>query len=269
MATLSTARNLWGMNASTRRRPLAHGHLWPLAALGLVLVGGCTPMAGHRRFQHPALSQEVGRAPVVPGAKTALLDGPAPSTAPAARRLRAQIAQTAAHEVGGRRVVVDGRPYRQDCSGVTRGIYAKAGVPLGGRARSKGENDVSIIYRYVKEHGSIRRANPLPGDLVFFDNTYDRDRDGRINDPLSHIGVVERVLDDGTVIFVHRVGGGILRYRMNLDHPRLARDPATGRRLNHFLRRRGHGAAAATTAELFVGFGTVVMRGEQTAIARR
>ena len=51
-----------------------------------------------------------------------------------------------------------------------------------------------------------------PGDLVFFDNTWDYNGDGMANDPLTHVGIVERQEDDGTIVFISRVAGAIERY---------------------------------------------------------
>ena len=67
------------------------------------------------------------------------------------------------------------------------------------------------------------------GDLVFFDNTWDYNGDGRINDPLTHVGIVEAVETDGTIVFISRVAGAIERYRMNVTHPHVHRT-ADGRR---------------------------------------
>jgi len=240
----------------------------PLVACALS-SSACAPKAGHVRFSSPSSHAQVGgQDPVTPGGPGLFFDGRTPSESISARLARERVASAAAGVVGKPSVVVDGKTYRADCSGTARGIYAQAGLPLGGTASEPGENDVSILYRFVRENGSLRRARPLPGDLVFFDDSYDRNGDGRVNDPLSHIGVVEKVLDDGTVVFVHRVSGAILRYRMNLDRPRERKDDATGRRLNHILRRGGGGIEAATAAELFVAYGTVVV-GDDALLAAR
>ena len=95
------------------------------------------------------------------------------------------------------------------------------------------------------------------GDLVFFHNTYDRNRDGRLNDSLTHVGVVEEVKTDGTVTYVHHAGARILRFRMNLDQPNAVRDPKTGRRLNHPLRRASGSQPSMTSGQLFAGYGTL------------
>lgn len=244
------------MNTSSCLRPL-----FALASVATVLtVGvGCTAQSAPARYRHPALQRSLGAQPSpTPRRGGFIVDGERPKDSPAANRMRAKVASAAKAVVGQSKVVVDGKSFRMDCSGVTRAIYARAGYPLGGTAANMFENDTSILFRLVRDNGSLRRSDPLPGDLVFFDDTHDRNGDGLRNDALTHVGVVERVLPGGTVIFVHRVGAGILRYRMNLNAPNTRRD-ADGKTLNHYLRRAQGGESAKTTAQLFAGFGTVIV----------
>ena len=105
---------------------------------------------------------------------------------------------------------------------------------------------------------------PVPelraGDLVFFHNTWDFNGDGLVNDPLTHVGVVERVEGDGTVVFVSRVSRGIQRFRMNVRAPDTHRT-SDGRVLNDFMRRKGTRDPQATqylTGQLFAAFGTLL-----------
>jgi hypothetical protein len=256
------ARSLKGMNVSLLLRPVPLSPLATgLAALSFaVLVSGCSARAGNTRLTHPMLRDHSGHQSAKAGPWDLFTrQGDAPTDSPLTAEARREIAEKAAEYVGKPRVVVGNLVFRQDCSGTARGIYAAAGYPLGGQAADREENDVSILHRYVAEVGSLRKTDPRVGDLVFFDNTYDRNGDGKANDPLSHIGVVEDVLSDGTVVFVHRVSGGILRYRLNLDQPSRRRDEFSGKRLNHVLRAQDGDIDAATTAELFVAFGTVVV----------
>ena len=149
--------------------------------------------------------------------------------------------------------------YRKDCSGLTRAIFQNAGTPLGGSAVYTGENDVSVLYRYAQRNGKLHRHAPHPGDLVFFDNTLDLNRDGEQNDLLTHIGVVESIQEDGTVVFVHQLGPRPVRARMNLRHPQLSQSPKTGKRLNHILRRGKKGEKSKTAGSLFAGFATMTL----------
>ena len=175
---------------------------------------------------------------------------------------QAALARTAVGLVGRSRVEVEGRRYTSDCSGLVRGVYATQHVDLyDGLGELDGGNGVGRIYTHAVEHGRIHYGPTVyPGDLVFFHNTWDFNRDGSPNDPLTHVGIVETVERDGTVIFVSWVSAGVERYRMNLRQPGIHKT-AEGRVLNDHMRRKGAGDHQATrylTGQLFAAFGTVV-----------
>jgi hypothetical protein len=173
---------------------------------------------------------------------------------------RAAIVRTAARLVGARTIELNGRSIAYDCAGVTRAIYLEHGIDLyeGGSSDDKA-NGVRLIYAHVRQHGKLHQGPVVhPGDLVFFDNTWDFNGDGLLNDPLTHVGVVERVESDGTVVFISRVADAIERYRMNLALPHV-HQTTDGRVLNDYIRRKrptdpkepGH-----LTGELFAFYGT-------------
>ncbi|GKS59311.1 hypothetical protein YTPLAS18_28380 [Nitrospira sp.] len=177
---------------------------------------------------------------------------------------RDSVVRTATELVGARTIEVNGRRVAYDCAGVTRAIFLPVGVDLyrsklvAGRA-----NGVKLIYRHVRQFGRIHQGPTVrPGDLVFFHNTWDANGDGEVNDPLTHVGVVEAVEPDSTVIFISRVAGAVERYRMNLMHPHRHR-AEDGRVLNDYLRRKKRRDVEGTpylTAELFTAFGTPILR---------
>jgi hypothetical protein len=81
-----------------------------------------------------------------------------------------------------------------------------------------------------------------------------------VNDPLTHVGIVERQEPDGTVVFISRVAGAVERYHMNLALPHVHRT-ADGRTLNDYIRRKDVIDPANTgylTGELFAQFATRV-----------
>ncbi len=166
---------------------------------------------------------------------------------------------------------IDGRRVPTDCSGYLRALYARAGVDLFSDGRSS-DNGVRAIVRFVERRGGLFRARvPAAGDLVFFDNSYDRNGDGRLNDRFTHAGMVERVLPDGTAVIVHATNHGIVREPMNLLHPHDLTD-AVGRPINSFLRRKSPGDPQRTPrlmSELFAGFGRVFEDGSVAAVQRR
>src|SRR5207253_7821343 len=116
------------------------------------------------------------------------------------------------------------------------------------------------IHRYLRRRGHLfRRSLPVPGDLAFFDNSYDRNRNHLLDDRLTHVGIVEEVFPDGTALILHATNHGIVREPMNLLHPHAASD-ADGRPINAVLRRRSASDTRRTPhlmAELFAGFGTI------------
>jgi hypothetical protein len=172
-----------------------------------------------------------------------------------------ELAKTAVRFVGQSRIQVGGRNYTPDCSGFVRGVYATQRVDLyDGLGDLDGGNGVGRIFTHVVQHGRIHYGPAVhPGDLIFFHNTWDFNRDGLPNDPLTHVGVVEKVDLDGTVVFVSSVSAGIKRYRMNLKHPDTHKT-ADGRVLNDFLRRKHMSDTRGTyylAGRLFAAFGTL------------
>ncbi|HET7910270.1 MAG TPA: CHAP domain-containing protein [Nitrospira sp.] len=173
---------------------------------------------------------------------------------------RAAIVQTASKLVGATTIQVNGKRIAYDCAGVTRAIYLQHGIDLydSGAPEAK-PNGVRLIHHHISRQGKLHQG-PLvrPGDLVFFDNTWDYNGDGLVNDPLTHVGIVERQEHDGTVIFISRVAGAIERYRMNLALPHVHRT-TDGRVLNDYIRRKDLADPVSTTyltGQLFAAFGT-------------
>ena len=172
------------------------------------------------------------------------------------------VVETAAHLVGARTIEVRGRWIPADCAGVTREIFLRHGIDVytGGEA-GPDANGVRLIHGHVKYHGRLHRGPVVrPGDLVFFDDTWDYNGDGVANDALTHVGIVETVDSDGTVVFISRVAAAVQRYRMNLRMPSVHRT-SDGRILNDYLRRKrwnDSGETAYLTGELFAGFGSLV-----------
>ena len=139
-----------------------------------------------------------------------------------------------------------------DCTGLARYAYSLEGLELMPPDGTRGTNGVSAIWASARAKNALHTVAPTPGDLVFFRETYDRDRDGRLDDGLTHIGVVESVEPDGTVVFVHRSGQGVTRGRVNPAHPQ-------DQSVNDWLRVRSRRAPAALTGELFAGYASAAI----------
>lgn len=228
---------------------------WLGPALG-GLVSACATSApvgsrpfltdGYEPFTRPAATREVPAAGDGAGEPLVVASGARESALETAQRL-----------VGKKRIVVHGQRFGDDCTGLVRAAYSQAGVDLM-KAAEPGDNGVTAIWRFASRHGRIYTGgHPVAGDLVFFKETYDLNRDGRDNDGLTHVGLVETSEADGTVIVIHRVARGVVRYRMNLGYPSTATTPS-GRRVNDWLRAGGPGNKPRLTAELFAGYATLL-----------
>lgn len=248
--------------------PLGLSALLALAALA-ALAGGCVGFPGLRADAEPPA---FGAAPLLaPGesAPRGYLAGPAaglkglaPYLALPASESYAPATLTGAQErivsggrslVGKRPIVVNGRSYPDDCTGVARAAYAFAGVDLAAAFNRYGGNGVRRIYLTVKDAGLLYATRyPAPGDLVFWDNTYDMNGNGKADDEFTHVGVVLSVSPDGGVEYLHhhyRLGPVI--ERMNLARPDDQGAHPDGGRVNAFMRMRGSPAGPGeTSAEL-------------------
>jgi peptidoglycan DL-endopeptidase CwlO len=147
-----------------------------------------------------------------------------------------------------------------DCSTYVRTAFSAAGIDLYADGTSR-DNGVQAIHRYVRRHGRLhRRGAPAKGELVFFDNSYDRNRNRLLDDRLTHVGIVEEVLADGTALVLHATNHGVVREPMNLRRPHASRS-ARGEPINATLRRRTVHDTPRTPhlmGELFAGFGLVI-----------
>lgn len=157
------------------------------------------------------------------------------------------LAQEATRLIGHKSLLVHGDSVRYDCSGFIVATHRLSNIELSGNTRS--------MFEQAQQGSGIFMEDPLPGDVVFFDNTYDRNRNGKLDDALSHIAIVQHVDEDQTVHMVHLGGSGIVSLTMNLKHPEEYKD-ATGKLLNSYLRvnRKGE-SSPRLTGQLFRGFG--------------
>ncbi|MBM7116912.1 CHAP domain-containing protein [Archangium primigenium] len=247
---------------------------------GLVLLGGCatgSPPGGRlfaTTYQHRALTPVAAPRPAPPPPEA---PGSAPGKTPsrlAARPAppsgtREDVLAAARGLVGQKQVRVAGRTWPSDCTGFVEAVYSEAGVSFRSAAQA-GDNGVTAFYRYARAQGRVyTKGKPRPGDLVFFRETYDRNKDGRRNDGLTHVGLVDAVEADGTVVVIHRVSRGVVRYRMNLARPGLGKDPRTGVVLNDMLRVSKGNKMPVLTGQLFVAYGSVLPESSARTVARR
>ena len=147
------------------------------ALLALPVLAACYAYAPPRpAAAEPSAGQDASPRPA--------LDEPSraePPEAAAPAGVRGRIVEIARRYVG--------RPFRGDCSGYVTRVLREAEVSLPplppGRSMSE---SLHLASREVDR--------PEPGDLVFFHDTYDRNRDGKLGDKWTHVALVEAVEGD-------------------------------------------------------------------------
>lgn len=138
--------------------------------------------------------------------------------------LQRSIAEGARDLVGARRLSVDGRTFRSDCSGTILAAYWSAGIDLERDFNEAQGNGVARLHTIARRYGSMRAQivgdAPALGDVIFWDDTYDANADGRWNDPLTHAGIVVATFPNGRIDYVHyHYRRGIVVETMNLTAP--------------------------------------------------
>ena len=220
----------------------------------VALLSGC---AGHRGLRIPGPTANVGSdgyAYVPPEVEETEHLEPASAGTRRGRR----VARAAETFLGKKRMTVSGTKYRYDCSGMVCAAHVKAGMNLRGNTRS--------MYEHARETGVFhKRKRPDVGDVAFFDNTWDRNKNGRRDDDLTHIAIVEKVERDGTITLIHLGNSGITRLVMNLKHPS-HKVSAQGKPWNSVLRNQKKGKRL--TGELFSGFGSLWAVSSQRVASR-
>ncbi|MEN9797187.1 MAG: hypothetical protein RL653_883 [Pseudomonadota bacterium] len=177
-----------------------------------------------------------------------------------------------------------GGSFRMDCSGYVRAAHLSLGLdlfvprPQDPASRARHVGGVGLILWYNQHHGTYwprsvppeqYPVEPRPGDIVYFHDTHDRNKNRRFDDPFTHVGIVEAVDEHGTVTFLHAAGHIVKREKMNLRHPHRGRDDA-GNIINHTLRVRKRWEKKGDphlAAELFAGYGRLQRPGHLPAFA--
>ena len=185
----------------------------------------------------PAPRADAGREIDGPGDEDAAPSPPAEER-PELADLRTRILEAARRRVG--------HVFAGDCSRFVLTAFADAGV--GVRLEHPSVSKSGALYE-----ASVQVATPRPGDLAFFHDTYDRNRNHRADDPFTHVALVESV-DGSSVVLIHRSGRRIERLRMDLARP----DDGEA---NDLLRVRRRGDVPGTrylAGELFTAFGALL-----------
>ena len=119
-------------------------------------------------------------------------------------------------------VTVNNKKFQLDCIGTVSAIFYSAKINIRKYFPKYKGNGVSRFYYTLRDIKTLYKENiPEVGDVIFWDNTWDRNGDEIIgNDPLTHTALVIKVDDDGTIHYIHlNYVYGVIIEQMNLFHP--------------------------------------------------
>ncbi len=162
---------------------------------------------------------------------------------------------------------INGRRVRiyNDCSNFVRSIYWKAtGLDLFQESNNRGIRSYSgckLLYAYMKKKRTLRSKRRLPkiGDIIFFSNTWDKNRNRRFDDPNTHVGIVTNTNKNGSVTFIHANTGRPKRIRKAFLNIKLRNKFRKGsQQVNSYLQARyrwDRRRRKSTAAELVKSFG--------------
>lgn len=151
-----------------------------------------------------------------------------PKKEPAVRTAVVESAKTLLGQKTEAKVTVRDRPFVLDCIGTVSAAWWGAGYDLQRDFSRHEGNGVTRLYRSMRAWGSLKEIRePKPGDVVFWENTYDRNGNGKLyDDGITHAGIVVSVDEDGTVTYLHAsVSRGVATAFFNLLHPSEERSP--------------------------------------------
>lgn len=145
-----------------------------------------------------------------------------------------------------------GYTIRADCSGYLFAIYSVAGVS---RIKNIKKQVVAVLYNNLKSAGKTYgvKTTPQQGDVIFFDCTWDRNGNGRRDDYLTHVAIVDYVDSAGTVHFYHCVidENGYASCSTGFGNPDYPTDPS----LNYII--GVYGDTYYYAGELFRCYGSI------------
>jgi hypothetical protein len=117
---------------------------------------------------------------------------------------------------------VRGKSFELDCTGIVLAVYYYAGIDLAKDFYKYEGNGVKRIYLYLKNNTLLYKTrHPAPGDLIFWNNTWDANDNGSADDKLTHVGMMvsmDQASGQGTYLH-YNYAKGITIEKINLLDP--------------------------------------------------
>jgi hypothetical protein len=167
---------------------------------------------------------------------------------------RQEIVECAKGLVGTKNLVALNKCFKNDCSGLVIGVYRLMGYKIDIRSHRKNRSLSEMLFLSLQDKGmAYQEYEPNIGDAVFFKNTTEV-----VYDRITHMGLVEEVFPDGTIVIIHYSSGMVNRIRMNLKDPYREKD-RRGKVINDYLKRDDAGAGKRNilAGALFHSYGDI------------
>lgn len=135
--------------------------------------------------------------------------------------IQEDLVESANWALGKKKLEVNGKKFNLDCSGVVMAVYYRSGIDLQSYIKTYTGGGVQRLYAFMNDEQLLYKQPQLaPGDMLFWDNTYDKNDDGKKNDTLTHVGMVVYADEEGNIQYIHHnYRLGIVLAKMNLLDP--------------------------------------------------
>ena len=110
------------------------------------------------------------------------------------------------------------------------------------------------IFNFYKKRNLISQTSPKLGDLVFFSNTTSQTK-SKNKQIVTHLGIIDRIEDDGTIRFMHNTRGKNKSGFINLFQKNSHK--IGGKVVNSYIVACKGGNTDCLTSNRFAGFGKV------------
>ena len=159
------------------------------------------------------------------------------------KALTSMIINAARGYVGTNTLVARGKRFNSDCTGGIMACYYSAGIDLWEIMAAYSGNGVKRLYYSLKDKNYLHRSPyPVAGDLIFWDNTWDKNGNGKPDDYFTHVGLVVSSDELGNIkYFHHHITLGFVIENMNLLRANVYKEVVDGERIavNNAIRARG------------------------------
>lgn len=178
----------------------------------------------------------------------------------------------------GKKDLPESKKYPNGASGLAKLMYNVIGIDITRiesdemkKEDGKWMDGIETINKFITKYGTFfTDKDPKPGDFIFFNNTYDKNKNGEVDDELTQIGIVTEVSKDGTVHFINKSWNGIGVRQMNLKTPSegTIKDKNVTKTINSVMRGKNKKDKEGTpyvAGECFKTYGSLDVDGKKSA----